>query len=248
MKSIFSYRSSCKTRLGSKIASRGLLRQWPPRRRRSQVLNRLLGALWLASLLWKQMQLLVQVAPTRQDLGTCLDRVTSPQPLGPLAIEIQGVDLIPSLVLKMNKHELPSYNGSLANNTTKVLRSGSIIFGKNPRCQHTTNLSEFIPKQVPCFMFETRAKCQYFVARYKDDGIPYEINSPFCCAKTTITVRQSKSIEDWETAKQFAPSWRELADQLKSLFPDGDDEGAFVVPALDTRSHVLRPLQHCCRA
>ena len=30
-----------------------------------------------------------------------------------------------------------------------------------------------------------------------------------------------------------------LADQLKILFPDEDDEGAFVVPALDTRSQVL---------
>ena len=30
-----------------------------------------------------------------------------------------------------------------------------------------------------------------------------------------------------------------LADQLKILFPDGDDEGAFIVPALGTRSQVL---------
>ena len=77
------------------------------------------------------------------------------------------------------------------------------------------------------------------MARCKDDGIPYAINSPFCCANTTITVRQSKSIEDRESGKQFAPLWRELADQLKVLFPDGDDEGAFIVPALDARSHVL---------
>ena len=54
-----------------------------------------------------------------------------------------------------------------------------------------------------------------------------------------IIVSQSKSIEDREIGKQFAPLWRELADQLKVLFPDGDDEGAFVVPALDTRSQVL---------
>ena len=73
-------------------------------------------------------------------------------------------------------------------------------------------------------VLETRAKCQDFVARYKDDG----------CAKTTISVRQSKSLEDREIGKQFAPLWRVLADQLKILFPDGDDEGAFVVPALDT--------------
>ena len=38
-------------------------------------------------------------------------------------------------------------------------------------------------------VFETRAKCQDFVARCQDDGIAYEINSPFCCAKTTFTVR-----------------------------------------------------------
>ena len=30
-----------------------------------------------------------------------------------------------------------------------------------------------------------------------------------------------------------------MADQLKVLFPDGDDEGAFIIPALETRSHVL---------
>ena len=33
--------------------------------------------------------------------------------------------------------------------------------------------------------------------------------------------------------------WRELADQLKLLFPDGDDEGAFIIPALDARSQLL---------
>ena len=88
-------------------------------------------------------------------------------------------------------------------------------------------------------VFEIRAKCQDFVARYKDDGIPYEIDSPFCCAKTTISVRQSKALEDWEIGKQFAPLWRVLAKQLKIIFPGGDDEGAFVVPLLDARSQVL---------
>ena len=28
-------------------------------------------------------------------------------------------------------------------------------------------------------VFETRAKCQDFVDQYKDDGIPYEVDSPF---------------------------------------------------------------------
>ena len=46
------------------------------------------------------------------------------------------------------------------------------------------------------------------MARYKDDGIPCEIDSPFFCAQTTITVHQSKSLEDQEIGKQFAPLWR----------------------------------------
>ena len=82
-------------------------------------------------------------------------------------------------------------------------------------------------------VFETRAKCQDFVARYKDDGIPCEIDSPFCGVKTTIAVRQSRSIEDREIGKQFASLWRALADQLKILFPDGNDTG---VPSLSQRS------------
>ena len=30
-----------------------------------------------------------------------------------------------------------------------------------------------------------------------------------------------------------------MADHLEVLFPDGDDEGAFIIPALDARSQVL---------
>ena len=87
-------------------------------------------------------------------------------------------------------------------------------------------------------VFESRAKCQDFVVRCKDNDILHEIDSPFCNTKTTITVRQSKTIEHREIGKQFAPFWRELAGQLEILFPNRDDEGAFIIPALDTRSHV----------
>ena len=86
---------------------------------------------------------------------------------------------------------------------------------------------------------ETRGKCQDIVARFEDDGIPYAMNSPLCCTNSTITVRQYRSIEDREIGKQFVPLWRELADQLKVLFPDGDDEGVFFLPALDARSQIL---------
>ena len=35
------------------------------------------------------------------------------------------------------------------------------------------------------------------------------------------------------------PLWRAFAEELRILFPDGDDKGSFVVPALDARTHVL---------
>ena len=87
-------------------------------------------------------------------------------------------------------------------------------------------------------VFETRGKCQEFVARFQDDGVPYANNSPFCCTNT-ITARQSRSIEDPEIGKQFVLLWKELAEQLKALFPDADDEGVFIIPALDARSQIL---------
>ena len=53
-------------------------------------------------------------------------------------------------VKKKNKHEVPSYYGSRANNTTLGVRIGSIIFGKSPTYQPVTNLSEYFAKPVPC--------------------------------------------------------------------------------------------------
>ena len=46
--------------------------------------------------------------------------------------------------------EVPSCYGSFANNTTKGLRSGSIISMKSPTCQPTVDLIQFIAKQGPC--------------------------------------------------------------------------------------------------
>ena len=68
---------------------------------------------------------------------------------------------------------------------------------------------------------------------------PMRLTVTFCSVKVTIIVRQSKSIEEREIGKQFAPFWRESADQLKVLFPDRDDESAFIIPELYRRSHVL---------
>ena len=139
-----------------------------------------------------------------------------------MTVEIRGVDLILSLVPKMNKHEVPSYDCSLANNTTKGLRSGSIIFEKNPMCQPTTNMPEFIAKQDLCrpdSCSKQETNVRTFLARYKDDGLSYEIYIPFCCAKTSITVRQSKSLEDREIGKQFAPLWNSVERSDQNSLP-----------------------------
>ena len=97
-----------------------------------------------------------QMYPVRHDPGLQLNKLTAQQPQGPMVqghlmtIEIQDAALIRFQAPKMNKHEVPSYYSSRANNTTKGLRSGSTIFAKNPTCQPTTNLSESIAKQVLC--------------------------------------------------------------------------------------------------
>ena len=70
---------------------------------------------------------------------------------------------------------------------------------------HEVCLSGFIVKQAlyPLgLIFETRSNCQDFVARFKDDGLPYAVDSPF-----DRTVRQSMSPEDKEIGRRFNPLW-----------------------------------------
>ena len=188
-----------------------------------------------------------QMYPVRQDPGLHSKKLTAPQPQGPMAqdhqmtTETQDADLIFPQALLINIREVPSYYDSHVNSTMLELRNGSILWETSniPADNKLVTIHCKAGSMSVRLVFETRAKCQDFVARYKDDGIPYEIESPFCSVKTNIAVRQSKSLEDREIGKQFAPLWRELAEQLKVLFPEGDDEGAFIVPALDARSQVL---------
>ena len=112
----------------------------------------------------------------------------------------------------------------------------------------TTNIPSFNgPIRFHCktgshsarLVFETKTKCQDFVARYKDDGIPYEVNSPFCNISTTILVRQTKSPENREIGRRFAPLWEVLVPKLQDIFPDRDAKGNFIVPSLDVRAQIL---------
>ena len=77
-----------------------------------------------------------------------------------MTIEVQDEDLILSQAPKMNNREVPFYYDSLANNTTKGVRFGSIIFGKDPTCRIHCKAGSVSVRIV----FGTRAKCQDFVA------------------------------------------------------------------------------------
>ena len=164
------------------------------------------------------MQLLAPIALIQQDLGICLDRVPAPEPLGPsgpMALDhlmttgIQNADLILLQALLMNMREVPSYYDFIVNSTILELRNGWI----NTLWEESNMPADNRSVTIHCkagsisvrLVFESRAKCEDFVVRYNDDGFPYEIDSPFCRVKTTVTVRQSKSIE---IGKQFAPLWR----------------------------------------
>ena len=81
-------------------------------------------------------------------------------------------------------------------------------------------------------VFEARAKCQDFVARFKHDGIHYAINSPFYRTSISHCVNP-----DQLKSERFL--LKVLAEQLKILFHDEDGEGVFILPALDSRSQIL---------
>ena len=62
---------------------------------------------------------------------------------------------------------------------------------------------------------------------------------PFCSSSTFLSVRQSKSLEDREIGRRFAPLWRVLFTKLQEIFRERDAKDFFIVPALDARSQIL---------
>ena len=143
---------------------------------------------------------------------------------------IQDADLILSPAQRMKMLEAPSCFAFHVNNITTANASASSKLTRIHR--KTGSLSARL-------VFETRAKCQEFVPRCKDDGTPFEVDSPFCDISTKITVRQSKSLEDLEIGKRCAPLWKTLATKLHEIFPERDTNDFFIVPVLDVRSQIL---------
>ena len=88
-------------------------------------------------------------------------------------------------------------------------------------------------------VFEARAKCQDFVARYTDDGFPYEVDSPVCQSRTLSQSASQSHLKTEQSGNVLRPLWSVWAEKLEALFLDGDDTGSFIVPALDVRSRVL---------
>ena len=130
------------------------------------------------------------------------NKLTAPQLLGfmaqdhPVTKETRGADLTFLRTLTMSMREVPSCYGSHANNPTKGIRSGSIISVNNPTCQPTVDLLRFTVKQVPCrsgLYWDQEANVMILLFHTK--MMVFFIDSPFCCVKTTIVVRQSRSID-----------------------------------------------------
>ena len=67
---------------------------------------------------------------------------------------------------------------------------------------------------------------------------PIHLTFPFITPVPQL-VRQSKSPEDREIGRRFALLFKVLAPKLHEIFPESDDEGNLVVPALDVWAQVL---------
>ena len=113
------------------------------------------------------------------------------------------------------------------------------LWGESKMQVCNKNLSEFTARQVPCqsdsfLKHEANARTLLL-----DIRMMVFLTQTTVPSAATITVRQSISIEDREIGTQFAPLWKVLAEQLKVLFLEEDDEGVFILPALDARSQLL---------
>ena len=175
--------------------------------------------------------------PAQQAEGTYLDMVMAPQPLGPsgpMAIcrqtttRIQHVDFILSQAPKMKMREVPPFHGSQVNKTTLGSR-GSITCGKSPTYQPTTNPPGFFAESglSARLVFETRAKCQDLVARYKDDGIPTKLIVHFVKAEPVSLSANPNLLKTEKSEDNLRALWENFVHKGTSSFPEGDDTGAF---------------------
>ena len=101
----------------------------------------------------------------------------------------------------------------------------------------TSNIPAFNrPVRIHCktgsqsarLVFETRAKCQDFVARHNDDGVPYEVDSSFCNIKAQywcVNPSHQKTEKLGDVLHRFGKFWFQnykkssLAEMLRMARP-----------------------------
>ena len=232
---------SCKVCPGSKIVSRRSHRRWPLVLQKLLMLNKLLAASQPELLNLKLFQPPPQAAPARQALGIYLDIVMVPQPLGPSGPTSRGLRMTTrntrrrldtfsspedehARIAVLLRFPLEQFHAGVSTWFEKFWATTNASFSKLARIHGKTCVLS------ARLVFETRAKFQDSVARCKDDGIPYAVDGPFCNTNTKITVRQSKSLEDREFGRRFAPlcenSMKHSQNEMLKTF---------IVPALDAR-------------
>ena len=125
------------------------------------------------------------VAPTRQDRGTYLDIVTAPQPRshGPRSSG-DSRNTRRRLDISPNPDDEHARSAVLLRFPCEQYHKG-IKKWINNLCDKSNMPAHNKHVTIHCkagslsarLVFETRSKCQDFVVRYEDDGIPFEINS-----------------------------------------------------------------------
>ena len=113
---------------------------------------------------------------------------------------------------------------------------------RNQTFQPTINPSEVIAKQVaypPDSYSRRELNVRTLWLKMKIMVSPMKLTVLSATPKQLSQFANPSHLKTGRSESNFAPLWRVLAEQLKILFPDEDDEGAFIVPALDARSQVL---------
>ena len=212
-----------------KIASRRFPRRWPLRLQKLRMLNKLLAG--------PQPALPSVSARSWNPLGRS-DGSPATGSLGfhgPGSFDdnriTQDAELILSQALMMNMHEaLCCYIFRVNTSTLECLLPA---FNKPTRIHCKTNaLSARL-------VFQTRGKCQDFVARCKDDGIPKKLLVHFAIPVPISWCAIPNHLKIDKIGRRFAPIWKMLSANLQEIFPERDVKGTFIVPALEVRSHIL---------
>ena len=176
----------------------------------------------------------------------------APQPhgfSGPMARSLltttgrQDVDLIPFPAQKMSMHEVPSYYGFRANNIARKCLPGATDSVLRQMHQPPTNLPEYTAKQAACLP-DSYSKQEPNVRTLWPDFrmmvFPTKLIVHFATSKLISRSASPSHLKTWKSENNLRLCGKFLAEQLKGLFPEGDDTGTFIVPAL--RNGVGKPV------